>query len=265
MRLMHSEEAVTESLAFMLISTIMTISLAAVMVIGYPVFTNTLSDAHMGNMEEGFYLVAYNANKVVLSESPIQSSELRMYGGTLALRNDGYMNVSYQYWNGTDHASGSQNLTLTALEYGMNDERIAYLLGGVFEKKMGAPSFVQHDPIIYSYHSGGTETLVIPMIQYQSDTGAIAGSGYARLTIASPYYSRTMGTLRYPSSVQATNVDAVRIVVSSEYGDSISKYLQDKCGFHVVSATGNEVTLENSYSPGISLYIPVSLISVTMN
>jgi len=81
MRLVDAEDAVSESVGFILMISILMTAMAMVLMIGYPMFINSVNEAHMQNVEEGFYLISTNANKVVMFESPIQSSELKTERG----------------------------------------------------------------------------------------------------------------------------------------------------------------------------------------
>jgi hypothetical protein len=214
----------------------------------------------MKNMEEAFYLLSCNANKVVLYDSPSQSLGLRMYGGTLGQRDDGYIDISFTYNNGG--AQSHSTINLTDFEYVMSDKKIAYLMGGVCKKYGSNPSIMVYDPLIYMYDTGTTKTLFIPLTVYQPSTSALSGTGQARVLFYSPYYLSDEGTLSYPLTIKADNVTEIYIKMESSYSDSFKKYFEDNLGF----TKYNNTTMNKTYpSPGISLYIPISDIGVTVN
>ncbi len=257
MRFARAEDAVSESVGFILMISIIMTAMAIVLMIGYPMFINSVNEAHMQNAEEGFYLMSTNANKVVLFESPIQSSELKLNGGTLSLRKDGYINVSYKYYNHTTSADdySFQNKSITVLEYQIGDQRVAYILGGVCRKN-GNSSVMLHDPLIYMYNAGTSNaTLFVPMILYQNDIGAIGGTGLAQITFVSPYYSRELGTLKYPEPDRRDNVSMVNITMQSDYNDCFKRYFKSM-GFDPDITADGLLIMEEPYTPEISLYIP---------
>jgi hypothetical protein len=263
MRFVKAEDAVSESVGFVIIVSIIMTAMAMVLMIGYPMFINSVNEAHMQNVEEGFYLMSTNANKVILFESPIQSSELRMNGGTISLREDGYINVSYEYYNYTTSAyePDDDNRSITVLEYQISDQRVAYIMGGVCRKN-GDSSVMLHDPLIYMYNAGTSNaTLFVPLILYQNDIGAIAWTGLAQVTFESPYYSKELSTLKYPEPDRKDRVRKINITMQSDYNDCFSRYFKS-LGFNPTITPGGLLTMEQGYSPDISLYVPRSDIAV---
>lgn len=263
MTFVKSDDAVSESVGFVLMILIITTAIAAVLMIGYPIFADSVNEAHMQNMEEGFYLMSTNANKVVLFESPIQASELKLNGGALSLRDDGYINVSYEYRDGSNNIPDHDNMSLTVIEYVMGDKKIAYIMGGVCRKD-GSSSVMLNDPLVYMYNAGSANsTLFVPLIEYQNDVGAIAGTGLVQITFISPYFSKEMGTLSYPEPDRHDQVSKVNITMKSDYNGCFSRYFKSM-GFNPSITSDGVLTMEQSYNPRISLYVPRSDIAVTM-
>ncbi len=255
-----SDEAVSEAVGFILLTFIITLSIAIVMMTGYQAFIGTINEAHMQNMERGFYLMSNNANKVVLFESPQQASELKMDGGALSLRNDGYINISY--WD--DTGFNFENRSIIALEYGVGDEKVAYIIGGVC-KKQGNYSVMLHEPLIYFNNEGDqNSTLFIPLIGYQNDFGTIAGTGIAHLTFTSPYYSKMLSTIKYPETENASQVSRINITMKSDYNGCFSQYFKS-LGFNPSITPDGVLTMEQNFNPAITLYIQKSLIAVTIS
>jgi len=263
MKLFIKDDAVSESLGFILLAFILTMAISIVLMIGYPIYQNTITQAHMQNMEEGFLLLSANANKVALYDSPIQSSELKLYGGSLWLRNDGYFNITYTTETGL---RDNYNYTIQVIEYALNDKSIAYIMGATCEKT-GSTSIMMSEPAMYKNDTTGSNyTMVIPIINYQNDMGALAGTGLARLTISSPYYAKMVGTLSYPPATHVEHVKEIYITMKSSYSDCFCRYFQDRFGFTVVSSTGGELTMMHTYEdPGITLYIIPCQLSVEVN
>jgi len=255
-----SDEAVSEAVGFILLTFIITLSIAIVMMTGYQVFIGMINEAHMQNMEKGFYLMSNNANKVVLFESPQQASELKMDGGVLSLKNDGYINISY--WDNTGF--DFDNRSIIALEYEIGDEKVAYIMGGVC-KKEGSYSVMLHEPLIYFNNVGAqNSTLFMSLIGYQNDFGAIAGTGIAHLTFTSPYYSKMLSTIRYPETKNASQVSKINITMKSDYNYCFSQYFKS-LGFNPSMTPDGVLTMERGFNQPITLYIQKSLIAVTIS
>lgn len=264
MTFIKAEDAVSETLGFALLVFILTTAMAAVLMIGYPIYQGEVTKGHMQNMEEGFYLLSANANKVAMYESPSQSSELKLYGGTLMLRDLGYFNVSFEYGIGMPTKYAYFNQTLNTLEYESGNTRLAYFLGGVCRKD-GATSIMLKEPSIYGYDTFNTKTLVISMVEIDNSMEALAGTGPIRITFNSPFYSKMVGTLLYPSANRTEQVTKVTIRMKSDYNDCFERYFRDRYGFDGGPDANGVLVMQKTYLPGITLYLVPNRISVNMN
>lgn len=271
MSFLKADEGVSESLGFVLVALILTTVIAAILMIGYPIYQQSINEGHMQNMEEGFYLLSANANKVALYESPIQSSELKLYGGVLSLHDDGYIKIYYKYYDSVAHVDkwADDPITIPShkiMEYSLNNDKVAYVMGGVC-KKEGGSSIVLKDPIAYQYMTGSTRTMVIPLIDYANQIEALAGTEFTRVELRSPYYSRAMSTLIYPNAERIDTVKEIQIEMTSEYNDCLGRYFTDKLGFYKEPNGVNGLPvlrLDCSANP-ITLYVPHCQLYVEIN
>jgi hypothetical protein len=213
LKLLGDDTAVSESLGFVLLAFIIMMAMTLVVMMGYPMYQNAINEGHLTNMEEGFYLLSANANKVVLYESPVQSSELKLYGGTLWLRDDGYFNI--EYWHGDGNVSAVYPHELPVMEYMLNDKKVAYILGGVCKRDGQDASIMLRDPLSYSYTADNKDTIVLPLVDYSNVNGALAGEGLTRVTISSPDMAKMIGTIKYPNAIRVEKVNQIRINMSS--------------------------------------------------
>jgi hypothetical protein len=260
LRLLADDNAVSESLGFVLLAFIIMMAMTLVVMMGYPMYQNAINEGHLTNMEEGFYLLSANANKVVTYESPIQSSELKLYGGTLWLRDDGYFNIEYTH----DSVNDVYTHELPVMEYVINDKKIAYVLGGVCKRDGIDSSIMLRDPLSYGFTANGKDTLVLPLVDYTNVNGALAGEGLTRVTISSPYYAKMIGTLNYPNAIRVEKVSYIKINMSSEYTDSFSRYFQG-LGFIEDSNTNNHLIMHRTCNPEITMYIVPSRIQINVD
>jgi hypothetical protein len=261
MRFINDDCAVSESVGFVLLAFIIMLGISVVLMIGYPIYTNSVNEGHIQNMENGFFLLSANANKVALYESPIQSSELKIHDGTLSLKQDGYINISYTY--GPTNIDDYTNKSLPIMEYTINNNNVAYLLGGVCKKDGDSPSIMLNSPLSYRYTTGNTPTIVFPLIEYPTEYGSIAGRGLTRVTISSPYYSKLIGSLNYPNAVRVDEVKNVTIYMKSDYTHSFSKYFHDNLGFTEIQNDDNLLIMNKDCTlDPITLYIVPCKISI---
>lgn len=263
MKILYDDTAVSESLSFMLIAFISMLALSVIVMIGYPMYQNAISESHLKNMEEGFYLLSANANKVVMYESPIQSSELKLYGGTLWLREEGDFIIEYTHTVGGNPVMEVYNGKIPVMEYLIANNRIAYVMGGVCKRDGQASSIMIRDPLAYTYTTtDNKKILVMPMIAYSSTEGALSGNGLTRVTISSPYYLKTIGTLNYPNSSRINDVTNIKITMNSEYTDCFSRYFQS-LGFSEVSNLNGVLVMTCNNAQ--TLYIVPSKIQINID
>jgi Tfp pilus assembly major pilin PilA len=253
MRIITDDRAVSESVGFVLLAFIIMLGISTVLMIGYPIYQNSIIEGHIQNMENGFNLLSANANKVALYESPTQSSELKIYDGTLSLEQDGYINITYTYGaNDDDYAYNS----LPIMRYTINNNNVAYILGGVCKKDGNSQSIMLNSPLSYQYTSGTTPTIVFPLIEFTNNYGSIAGRGLTRVSISSPYYSKLIGTQNYDNSIRVDDVKNVTIYMRSNYTHSFSKYFHDNLGFTELENKNNTLIMnKDCWSDPITLYI----------
>jgi hypothetical protein len=270
MMLLKADDGVSESLGFVLIALVLTMTMAAILMIGYPIYQESINEGHMKNMEEGFYLLSANANKVALYESPVQSSEIKLYGGVLSMENDGYIKIFYKrdiggidVWNDV-HSGYPITNDLQIMEYSLYNQQVAYVMGGVFRND-GSGQVLLKDPLTYQYPAGTAKTVVMPLIQNDNLRDAVAGAELSRIEFKNPSYSRETSTLIYPKSDRIENVKEVKIKITSKYNDALSRYFIDRLGFHIVSNDpgdpAEQVTLDKNYyaevaGNTVTLYVP---------
>ncbi len=120
--LIKSESAASGPIGFVLIFSIILISIGMVYVGGEPVLENTQENTHFIQMEQSFVLFSDNVNKVGFERAPIRNTELKIKGGTLSISHNSWIAI-----NGTRFDLGS-------IEYEFGDKTLAYENGGVWTK-----------------------------------------------------------------------------------------------------------------------------------
>ncbi len=258
---LKSSEAVSESLGFILIATVLFISFAMIFAIGFPVYNNYVSDGHMQNIEKSFFLLAQNGNQVAQQKSMVTSSEMKMFGGTLAIRDAGTMNISYYSDQaGTNLIGTSGAFNLSTLEYSRNNDHVAYILGSVCRAGLQG-SIMLRDPEV----SSDSEMLLIPMINLYQSEASISGDTLTRISFMTPYYSKLYQTIVSPEPVTAPGVQNVTIEITGDYAPGLGGYFEERLGFTESTGPGGVLVLSRTYTPGIDLTLTKSDVSISVN
>ena len=234
MDMIRSDRAVSESVGFMLISSMIFISFVLIFTTGYPVYNSYVDNNHMENVGKSFNILAQNANLVAMQKSMLTSSELKMYGETLAIRDTGFINVSYYDQN--DILLGNTLMTLSALEYSKGTDRVAYVDGSVCRSGLNGAVMLQEPEI-----SSSTDMLFIPMINLFNSDVSIAGNTLTRINMMTPYYSKYYQIIKSPMPIVVNNVYKISINVTGDYASCFHSYFRDDLGF--MQTTGRTESL----------------------
>lgn len=257
MDMFRSERAVSESIGFIMVATMVFISFAMIFTIGYPVYNSYVDNNHMENVGKSFSIMAHNANLVAMQKSMLTSTELKMYGGTLATRETGILNVSFYDQNSL---LGNTFITLTALEYSKGNDKVAYVDGSVCRSGPNGAVMLREPEI-----SRNTNTVFIPMISlYNSDT-SLAGNTLARITVMTPYYSKYYQIIKLPQPVVISNVHKISINITGDYAPCFRSYLQDELGFIPVPQPDGSIWMNNTDVQPVKLVMITSGVSISVN
>lgn len=250
-----SDTAVSQSIGFILITTILTISVIVIFAVGYPVYNSYVDNGHLSNMQASFDIMAYNGNNVALHNNPFSTSEVKIYGGTLATRESGYLNISY--YTSTSGPILMGNNPLTMLEYTKGQDRIAYIDGSVC-RSTGNITYMLNDPKIY----GDDDTFVITHISLYDSVVSLGGNSITRIYFFTPYYSKMLQTVTYPPAVMKRDVRRIEINISGDYKDSFGRYFSDTCGFALTPNPDGSIMASKAFPAGTDLYFTQAYLMV---
>jgi hypothetical protein len=246
-----SDAGVSESFGFIIIFGIYLTALALIFAIGYPLYNDYVYQSHMQNMVQGFDLVSDNGNNVALLKTPYQQSELKLYGGTIAVKDAGNLQLQCYADTGGNNpivindggSVSGDSVTLRVLEYSRDDSSIAYLLGGVFKKDAYTYPVIKKPVIYNSTRLDGTPVLIIPLITLYDNVFASMGNAPVRISFGTLYYSKKDQTVDQPKLRTYKHVKLIKITISGDYKDSLYTYFQDEWGFSRVDAASNDQQL----------------------
>jgi hypothetical protein len=235
-----------------------------VFAIGYPAYNSYVEDGHMQNMEKSFSLLSYDANLVAMQKLTISSTEIKMYGGTLATRDTGALSMNISYYrdeDGTDLIGSSGNFDLSALEYSKGSNKLAYIDGSVCRYGPGG-TIMLNEPEI----TNGTDFLLIPMVNLYQSKVSIAGDTLTRITFMTPYYSKYSQVIGSLGPETVPDVKNVTIRMSGDYAPCFSRYFHEKFGFQASAGANGMINLSKEYPQGINLtLLAIADVSIDVN
>lgn len=250
-----SEDAVSEMVDFSIILSIMLLAIGIIVVAGAPLLENIQKTQHTENIRQGFEVLALNLNKVVQGNAPSQSVEMKMYGGSLSVTGDNYINVDLQIWNSSDNRYETDSVVGTRvkmIENSYQDTFVSYENTGVWIKYNNEQALMVSEPR-FTY---ANNVLVIPVASIGGST-SLSGSGLVRVTAD----GHGKKVYRYE------NVSQVNISLTSDYFQAWARYLNESLQMPIVMVDGTNKTINASkeYPNNIDVYIAISPMTVTIN
>lgn len=254
MNFTKSDDAVSEMVDYSIILSIILLATGIIVVAGMPMLEHMQETQHTNNIKQSFQVLAPNVNKVVFGNAPAQSVELKMYGGSLSVKGNNYINISMQVWNNS--AGSSETLSfgkkMGNVENDFQDTLVSYENSGVWARYSSGESIMLVQPR-FTY---ANNVLMIPDAS-MSGSSSVSGSGLVRVTADAGR--------RSIESYQ--NVSQVNITIASDYFEAWERYLNEHLDMSTidVNETTQTVLAGKSYTENIDVYIVKATMDVTID
>jgi len=208
--LIRSEEAVSETIGFILILAIIMISIGMIVAVGFPIIQQTRDNSQFQNMEQSFMVLQSSGKMVGLDNAPIKTVRMSLGDGTMSVvPNTATITVS----NGSGVLKSS---TVGSIVFEMKGRNIAYQGGGVWERFDTGESYKISDPRISVSNIDGKMHLLISIINISSPQSS-RGGGIAPVSIR---YESTANTIILYD-------DTVAVAVDGDYSDAWTRHIND--------------------------------------
>jgi hypothetical protein len=254
MNFTKSDDAVSEMVDYSIILSIILLATGIIVVAGVPMLEHMQETQHTDNIKQSFQVLAPNVNKVVFGNAPAQSVELKMYGGSLSVTGNNYINISMQVWNNTAGLSETVSFgkQMGNIENDFQNTLISYENSGVWARYESGESIMVAEPR-FTY---ANNVLVIPDASV-SGRSSVSGSGLVRVTADAGR--------RSIESYQ--NVSQVNITITSDYFEAWERFLNEHLEMATieVNETSQTVLASKNYTENIDVYIVKAAMDVTIN
>lgn len=221
LKLLHSEDAVSEVVDFVTILGMLVLSIGLIGVAGYPILKNAQEGGHIENTKQTFIVMAENINKVVMGQAPSQSVELKLYGGSLSITGSSTINI-------TANRSGNfmvvvNDTQMRSIESTVGDTVVAYEGTGVWAKYPNGNVLVVSKPLI----TNQSNVLVIPVVTLIGSS-SIGGSGMNRVEISG-----------VPRIDFYENVSDIKVTITGDYVKGWGKYFNNIMSWSICTVGGS--------------------------
>ncbi|MEM2924370.1 MAG: hypothetical protein QXJ68_01605 [Methanocellales archaeon] len=214
--MLNSREAVSEVVGYMLIFTIVVLSIGLMYVYGYPILEDLQNRIRFQNAEQGFATLQADLDRVVFDQAPIKTTRINTGGGSIQAASSG------DRINIVVNISGEKKYEVTRelgiVEYRHLGKRIAYIDGGVFIKE-GERSYLRIPPKIYVYNDTETSNLTVIISIFSIYCKYPTMGGGERVSVLSKF--NRSSTSAYINQSFNSSLSNVTIVINSSlYADA---------------------------------------------
>lgn len=225
MKLIKSENAAAELVGHVLILGTVVIGISMITLYGVPSILGLQDMANLKNAEQTFAVLDSRASRTVLGDSPTQTIDINLGGGTLTVKPNSTKSKSYIVVKDMNN-SFKVTIPMGKVEYQLGDRIVAYEGGGVWSKYPSGNVVLSRPEFNYN---GWTLTLPVFNI---SGSASVGGTGTAIVS-----FKKNPPLIVFPNTscpdcsnqtnpVNYVNVGKVYVNITSDYYDAWADYIE---------------------------------------
>ncbi|MDG6244216.1 MAG: hypothetical protein QCH31_07470 [Methanolobus sp.] len=220
----RSNAAVSETLGYILLFGIVTLSMGTIYAIGYPALQSNIDANIFESAEQNFIVLQSNMDRVAFDQTPVKVLKLKLQSSAIAVNNESSMTID---WGGA-----SQTVTGEGeIQFQKDSKTLTYEMGAVFKKYPREGTVIVSKPPIYTSRINNQDIVTIGLVSVNGNS-YIAGKGIATLTLG-----------HNSSNMEMTDtLTNVTVAINSSHATKWAEYLED-IGFDIgPSSTATSVT-----------------------
>lgn len=221
----RNDAAVSETVGFILMFSIVILSMSMIYIMGYPILQNHIESSVFENAQQSFIVLQSDMKRVAFEQVPVKTMKIKLHSSTLSI--DNHSSVLIHYNDGTSH---SYNYPTGEIEFTKDNKVLTYENGGIWMKQPSSEFMMVSEPPIYTgkVNNNNMTTIGVVSVNGRRSTG---GNGIASITM-----QHNVSDLITPSV--PVNVT---IQINSEYASQWARYL-DENGFDITSSSPSSVS-----------------------
>jgi len=221
-RLIKSDDAVSETLDFVVIVGILILAFGIISVSGYPILKKAQEAKYIENTKQSFVLLADSVNKVAIGKAPSTSVEMKMYGGRLGITGNGEITINATIYNSTKVPPGPEETVLVesklqGIENSIGDVVVAYEGTAVWTKYPDGVVNLNR-PIIVNR----SKVLIFPIVNIAGKS-SVAGEGMSRIEVEGE-----------PVVTPYSNVSNLNVSIMGDYTEGWKNYFENELKWECV-------------------------------
>jgi hypothetical protein len=223
MEMLNSRNAVSEIVGYMLIFTIVVLSIGLMYIYGYPILEDLQNRIRFQNAEQGFAILQADLDRVVFDQAPVKTTKINTGGGSINAASSGDRITIVVNSSGVKKYEVTREMGI--VEYRHLGKRIAYMDGGVFIKE-SERSYLRVPPKIYVYNDTETLNLTVIISIFSIYCTYPTMGGGERVSVLSKY-NRSSASAFINQSFNSSDSNVTIVINSSLYADAWESHLMD--------------------------------------
>jgi hypothetical protein len=218
--------AVSETVGYILLFAIVTLSMGVIYAIGYPALQSNMDSTIFESAEQNFVVMQSNMKRVAFDQTPVKILKVKLQSASLSVKNESNITVSYD--SETIYCPGG------TIEFARDDKAINYEMGAVMKSYPPRGMVMVSKPQIYIEEINNVNVTTIGIV---SVTGSETQSGKGIASIIMKHQNSSIA-----KSPGLTNVT---VTVNSKYAPKWEQYLEET-GFTITSASNSQVVAQKN-------------------
>ncbi len=221
----RKEAAVSETLGYILLFAIVTLSMGVIYGIGYPILQSNIDANIFESAEQSFIVLQSNMDRVAFDQTPVKVIKMQLQSSSISVSNSSSMTITY----------GSEPPLLVPtgeIEFQKNEKKLIYEMGSVMKTYDRDSMVMISKPPIYTGTIDSTPVTTIGLVTVNGDN-FISGKGIATLTLR--HNSSSMNMTASPTNVS--------LLVNSTHAREWEEYLEG-IGFNITNSTSSTLSAQ---------------------
>jgi|GEM_PF-1272104 len=261
-RFILSENAVSETVGYILLVGVVLIGVGVLLVISYPIQSNIQDTASMETQILALTTLDGRVSTVAFGLSPSQVTRLDLGGGFMQAQNTTDNRLTITVANQTGYQVEIFNRSLGLIEYTLNENKIAFENGGLFRMYPSGDTLMLSPPEFYF----NGETLTFPILRVNS-TGWIGGKGMINVRASSSVTPiKVYPNLSTTFLINPIYGKKIQMRLKSDYYKAWGRYIEERTeAVPLMNDITKEVIVSFNSKPSDqygSLVLPIEVIGV---
>lgn len=195
----RNDAAVSETVGYILLFAIVTLSMGVIYVIGYPALQSNMDANAFESAEQNFIVLQSNMERVAYDQTPVKVLRMKLQSSELTISNRSSITISYD--------GNTESYTTGEIEYSKDNKAISYDMGSVFKRYPPASVVMVSEPKIFTGTVNNVNVTTIGIVSVNGDSDSISGNGIVTLTMKNnaSYMDTTSGLTNLTIRINSTH------------------------------------------------------------